>query len=150
METVDPVDAAGEGVHGGTQENAIGGAGPLAALRRALQDRGLRHQTAYRLPHDVPRIADLAFPELKVAVFLDRCFWRECPEPHLDERTDAGHWSEEAGRERRRNALSDRRLFADGWAVVHVWEHQDPRRAAEQIAEVVRDRALMRRERGAR
>lgn len=77
----------------------------------------------------------------RVAVFVDGCFWHGCkehsPRPPA---TNDWYWPEKIQRNRERDADTDTVLRAAGWAVVRVWEHEDPASAADQIALVVASR----------
>src|SRR4051794_33648294 len=54
--------------------------GPERALRSALHAAGLRFRKDYRLNVAGSRIRpDIAFTRLRVAVFVDGCFWHGCP-----------------------------------------------------------------------
>ena len=120
--------------------------GPELALRRALHARGLRYRVDHPLPFDRRRRADVLFTRAKVAVFVDGCFWHGCPEHGTTPRTNARFWSDKIGRNRARDADTTARLEAAGWVVLRFWEHDDPDRAAADVARAVmhatrRDRA---------
>ena len=53
---------------------------PERALRSAAHARGLRYRVNVRPVEEVRRTADLVFPVVKVAAFLDGCFWHGCSE----------------------------------------------------------------------
>lgn len=48
-------------------------------LRTELHKRGLRYRVNYVVLQKPRRTADIAFTKLKVAVFVDGCFWHGCP-----------------------------------------------------------------------
>lgn len=83
---------------------------------------------------------DFVFYNLRVAIFIDGCFWHGCPEHGTRPRTNAGYWNPKIEgnvfRDRRNNAA----LEARGWAVIRVWEHEDPELAASRIVEAVASR----------
>jgi DNA mismatch endonuclease, patch repair protein len=88
----------------------------------------------------VRREADVLFVGPKVAVFVDSCFWHCCPEHGTWPSANGSWWREKLEANRRRDRDTDARLHADGWAVVRIWEHEDPRAAAVRVREVVRER----------
>lgn len=110
---------------------------PELALRSAAHALGLRYRVSIRPLRELRRTADLVFPRVKVAVFLDGCFWHGCPEHHTVAATNATFWAEKVASNRSRDQDTDRRLADAGWTSIRVWEHEDPNAAAERIREVV-------------
>nr|WP_307801615.1 very short patch repair endonuclease [Actinomadura violacea] len=113
---------------------------PELALRRAVHALGLRYRVSTRPLPAVRRTADLVFTRARVAVFMDGCFWHGCPQHHTKSATNAGYWAEKVRRNRERDAETDRLFFEAGWLVLRFWEHDEPDKAALQIAEQVRAR----------
>lgn len=114
---------------------------PELALRRAVHGLGLRYRVSARPLPAVRRTADLVFTRAKVAVFMDGCFWHGCPDHHTKSATNAEYWAAKLEGNRERDRETDRLFREEGWLVIRVWEHEDPSRAAVQIAETVRSRA---------
>jgi DNA mismatch endonuclease (patch repair protein) len=79
----------------------------------------------------------MVFPRLKVAVYLDGCFWHACPEHHSVSKTNAEFWATKVEKNRARDADTNQRLRDAGWTVIRVWEHEDPVAAAASIKQVV-------------
>jgi DNA mismatch endonuclease (patch repair protein) len=113
---------------------------PELALRRAVHALGLRYRVSMRPLPTVRRTADLVFTRAKVAVFMDGCFWHGCPEHHTKSATNAAFWAEKVRRNRERDAETDRLFTEAGWLVMRFWEHEEPLKAALQVAEEVRAR----------
>lgn len=110
---------------------------PELRLRSLLHKRGLRYRVASRPLPGLRRTADVVFPRLKVAVFVDGCYWHGCPE-HLRASTkNAEFWRAKIEGNRARDAETDRLLGEAGWTVIRVWEHEDPVEAADRVAEVI-------------
>jgi DNA mismatch endonuclease, patch repair protein len=121
---------------------------PEMAVRRLLHAMGLRFRVD-RAPIDgLRRRADIVFGPAKVAVYVDGCFWHGCP-AHARPKTIANtdYWSAKMDRNRARDADTDRRLGEAGWAVVRVWEHDDPRSVAANVVDLVTVRLSRMRER---
>lgn len=93
---------------------------PELALRRALWREGLR----YRLRLDLPGSPDLAFPNRRLALFVDGCFWHGCPLHYSAPTTRAEFWAVKL----RDNVLRDQRvdaLLADlSWSPLRAWQHE--------------------------
>lgn len=115
---------------------------PERALRSRLHRRGLRFRK------DLPVVAngvktrpDLVFSGARVAVFVDGCFWHRCPEHFQQPRANAEWWHAKLDRNVERDRRADDALARDGWAVLRVWEHEDPDEAAVRVELLVRERA---------
>jgi DNA mismatch endonuclease, patch repair protein len=106
------------------------------AVRSRLHKDGLRFRVNYRVPQ-LRRTADIAFPKLQVAIFVDGCFWHGCPEHGTWPKENADWWRGKIEANKRRDRDTDSQLAMAGWTVIRVWEHEDPELAAEEIAEVV-------------
>ena len=114
---------------------------PELAVRSAVHRLGLRFRVAARpLPY-VRRSADLVFRPVRVAVFVDGCFWHGCPEHYVASVSHRDYWANKISRNRARDADTDQRLVMEGWLPIRVWAHEDPKRVAEVVAAVVRQRA---------
>ncbi|MBO3746193.1 very short patch repair endonuclease [Streptosporangiaceae bacterium NEAU-GS5] len=133
-----PTQAANEGVRKSMQANRGRDTKPELALRRAVHALGLRYRVSVRPLPRLRRTADIVFTRVKVAVFIDGCFWHGCPEHHTKAATNADYWAEKVRRNRERDAETDRLLMDAGWTVIRVWEHENPVESALKIEAVVR------------
>ncbi len=109
-------------------------------LRRCLHAMGLRYRVDQAVLKRPRRTADLVFTRARVAVFVDGCFWHGCPEHASWPKSNADFWRDKIETNRRRDKDTDDRLEAEGWAVVRIWEHEDPHEAANRIARLYRVR----------
>lgn len=130
--------AASPGVRRSMQANRGRDTKPELALRREVHRQGLRYYVSRRPIKEVRRTADLVFPRVQVAVFMDGCFWHGCPEHHTSAKTNAAFWANKVQGNRARDAETDRLLREGGWTVVRVWEHEDPAEAARRVQDAVR------------
>lgn len=90
-------------------------------FRKALWQAGLR----YRLhPSNVPGTPDLAIRKIRVAVFIDGCFWHGCPFHFVPPHTRTEFWVLKIRRNRERRQEVRRELSKQGWKIVELWEHQ--------------------------
>lgn len=67
---------------------------------------------------------DFVFPKLKVAVFVDGCFWHGCPKHATWPKTRAAFWKKKILGNKARDRRVNRALRAKGWTVIRVWEHE--------------------------
>ncbi|MDO4905794.1 MAG: very short patch repair endonuclease [Lautropia sp.] len=107
------------------------------ALRRELHRLGLRYRVAFQVLSKPRRVADVAFPGRKIAVFVDGCFWHGCPRHATWPKRNADFWREKIETNRIRDLDTDARLAAIGWRVLRFWAHESPKDAARRVAEVV-------------
>lgn len=67
---------------------------------------------------------DFAFPKLKVAVFVDGCFWHGCPKHATRPKGNSAFWSAKLDANKARDRKVNRELRAKGWRVLRIWEHE--------------------------
>ena len=66
---------------------------------------------------------DFVFPRLKLAVFVDGCFWHGCPQHGTKPKGNAAFWRRKFATNVARDRLVTRTLRKAGWRVLRVWEH---------------------------
>ena len=94
---------------------------PERVLGEALHARGLAFDAHAKTPVGRP---DLVFVTLRVAVFIDGCFWHGCPTHYVRPRTKTEFWFGRLVENVSRDRAQTRDLEALGWTVVRVWEHE--------------------------
>ena len=67
---------------------------------------------------------DFVFPEARLAVFADGCFWHGCPECGHVPRTNRPFWAAKIERNRERDKKTTEHLEAEGFHVLRIWEHE--------------------------
>ena len=106
------------------------------ALRTALRERGLRYRVDWPIP-ETRRRADIVFVRLKVAVFVDGCFWHACPRHATWPKSNGAWWRAKIQANILRDRTTDGHLRRSGWVVLRFWEHAEPDLAARRIAAVL-------------
>ena len=106
-------------------------------LRRQLYRRGLRYRVDYGVLKKPRRVADVAFPGLRIAIFVDGCFWHGCPQHATWPKRNAEFWRLKIEANRIRDADTNARLFGIGWTVLRFWEHESPIEATDAVAQTV-------------
>lgn len=104
--------------------------GPELLVRRELHRRGLRFRVNHRL---LPGRPDVAFTRVRLAVFIDGCFWHMCPDHGTMPKNNAEWWLAKLQRNVERDREKDRKLSELGWQSLHFWEHEDPGAVASII-----------------
>lgn len=96
---------------------------PELELRRVCWSRlGLRYRVNLKAaPLGKP---DFWFPNEKVAVFVDGCFWHGCPVHYVAPATRSDFWQSKLEANRNRDALVTASLAREGWEVLRFWEHE--------------------------
>lgn len=106
-------------------------------LRRELYRNGLRYRVDYEVLKKPRRVADVAFPGLKIALFVDGCFWHGCPEHATWPKQNAEFWRQKIEANRLRDADTNSRLLDIGWTVLRFWEHESPIKVTETVVQTV-------------
>ncbi|MEO6335967.1 MAG: very short patch repair endonuclease [Verrucomicrobiota bacterium] len=100
----------------------------LILLFRQNKITGWRRQTEVRIQKTGDRIfkvrSDFIFPKLKLAVFVDGCFWHCCPKHSNVPVGNRAFWERKLRSNRARDLLVTRTLRARGWRVMRIWEHE--------------------------
>src|SRR5579863_6250703 len=87
-------------------------------LRERLPDGWVKH------PAHVPGRPDFYFEDLKLAVFVNGCFWHACPKCGRIPKTRVKFWRTKIEQNRLRDNRVRRNLWRDGYHVFCIWEHQ--------------------------
>ncbi|PTL78069.1 very short patch repair endonuclease [Vitiosangium sp. GDMCC 1.1324] len=111
-----------------------------SVLRRELHARGLRYRIHVPVLTKPRRVADVVFGGLRVAVFVDGCFWHGCPLHATWPKENAEFWRAKIVANQERDRDTDERLRTEGWKVVRVWAHEPPEQAARRIAKIIEKR----------
>jgi DNA mismatch endonuclease (patch repair protein) len=101
-------------------------------LIRILRDHGI---TGWRRNAQVFGSPDFVFPERRVAVFVDGCFWHGCPIDGDRPATNRAFWNRKISGNMARDRHVNYKLRKEGWSVVRVWQHdlRNPAKVAGRI-----------------
>jgi DNA mismatch endonuclease, patch repair protein len=90
----------------------------LALLFRKLKITGWRrHQKLFGKP-------DFVFRSLKLAVFVDGCFWHGCSRHGSRPRENRLFWERKISTNKKRDRLVNQTLRKSGWRIIRIWEHE--------------------------
>ena len=95
--------------------------GPELAVRRTLWRAGLRYRVHDRT---LPGTPDVSNKRLRLAVFVDGCFWHGCPECYTEPKSNVEFWRAKVRRNRARRKEVKEDLEGIGFRVVEIWEHE--------------------------
>lgn len=90
----------------------------MIAIFRQRQITGWRrHQRIFGNP-------DFIFPKLRLAVFVDGCFWHGCPKHGTQPADNRAFWKKKLVRNQARDRLVNRTLRSANWRVLRIWQHE--------------------------
>jgi DNA mismatch endonuclease (patch repair protein) len=67
---------------------------------------------------------DFIFPQGKIALFVDGCFWHGHDCRNTKPSDNADYWRKKIERNKRRDELVNETLTEKGWKVLRIWECQ--------------------------
>jgi DNA mismatch endonuclease, patch repair protein len=103
-------------------------------LRSALHAAGLRFRVDLLVRSEGLRVhVDIAFTRVRLAAFVDGCFWHGCPMHQHVPKRNRGYWVPKLVANVTRDRAVDAALRGDGWTIVRVWEHERVEEAARRI-----------------
>ncbi len=92
-----------------------------AAFSRELWHRGLRFRKNVSGLRGKP---DIAVKKVRVAIFLDSCFWHGCPEHGTLPSDNRDYWAAKIARTVVRDCEVSNEYHELGWTVLRFWEHE--------------------------
>lgn len=87
----------------------------ISILRKAHLTGWRRHQKMLGNP-------DFVWPQKKIALFVDGCFWHGCPTCKRTPKSNVDFWENKIRTNKSRDLRYTRYLRAHGWHVIRVWE----------------------------
>ena len=82
------------------------------------------HISGWRRNQAVLGKPDFIFPQQKVVLFVDGCFWHGCPKHSNMPKNNRAFWAKKPGANKDRDKFVNGKLRKMGWKVVRVWEHE--------------------------
>jgi DNA mismatch endonuclease (patch repair protein) len=104
----------------------------VALLRRSRITGWRRHPRLFGSP-------DFVFPEHRLAVFADGCFWHGCPRHATKPASNRAFWKKKLARNKTRDRLVTRTLKERGWSVLRVWQHELLRQHEQRLIRRIRN-----------
>jgi len=103
--------------------NKASNTSPELSLRKALQSNKLK---GYRLHRkDLPGRPDIVCSKIKLAIFVNGCFWHRCPYCNLPlPKSNTDFWKNKFERNQLRDERKTDELKKLGWTVLTIWECQ--------------------------
>lgn len=89
-------------------------------VRRVVREIGV----GYSLRRKLPGSPDLVVTSLRIAIFVDGCFWHQCPQHYTEPVRNRDFWRAKIARNVERDHRVNRELRQLGWRVVRIWDHE--------------------------
>ena len=100
----------------------------LAKIFRRNKIIGWRKQIEIRIQKSGAGIfkvrPDFIFRQVRLALFVDGCFWHGCPKHGTKPKNNRIFWKNKFARNKARDVLVTRTLRRAGWRVFRIWEHE--------------------------
>lgn len=81
-----------------------------------------KHITGWRRNYKLFGKPDFTFPQCKVAVFVDGCFWHGHDCRNTRPKDNADYWTKKRERNMNRDKEVTQTLQHKGWTVIRLWE----------------------------
>ena len=78
--------------------------------------------TGWRRHRPLPGRPDFVWPRMKLAVFVDGCFWHGHNCRNLTSKTNTAAWQDKIAKTQARDRRTNRQLRRLGWKVIRIWE----------------------------
>jgi len=86
-----------------------------------LKEAGIKGwQSQQKVANTTP---DFIFPDQRLAIFVDGCFWHGCPAHFKLPANRSSYWAGKIMRNRERDLENSSQLGLSGWRTVRLWEH---------------------------
>ncbi len=104
-------------------------------LIRFFRQHGITGWRRKQVPFGRP---DFVFPLLRVAMFVDGCFWHGCQLHGRVPTSNSDYWLPKIARNRSRDKEVTRTLQKNGWRVLRIWDHELAVKNTQQLLKRVR------------
>jgi DNA mismatch endonuclease (patch repair protein) len=105
-------------------------------LARLFRQAGIK---GWRRHLRLPGTPDFAFPNERLVIFVDGCFWHGCPRHASFPVTRRAFWLKKFDDNKARDHRVNLQLRRLGWRVLRLWEHElkNPNRCLSRLAQVI-------------
>ncbi len=83
---------------------------------------------------------DFAIKKLKIAIFIDSCFWHKCPKHFRKPTANNSYWTQKITRNVERAREVNSHLKKQDWRVIRFWEHEikkNPKKCINKIKKIL-------------
>lgn len=90
-------------------------------FRKALWKKGFRYRKNSSKHLGKP---DLVLPKYKTVIFIDSCFWHNCPKHGYLPKSNLKYWRKKIERNKERDKEVSKHYKKIGWKIFRIWEHK--------------------------
>ena len=117
-----------------------GNKGTEIALLKLMRRNSI---VGWRRNHNLFGKPDFIFLKVRLAVFVDGCFWHGCPKHATQPVSNRAFWKKKLARNRARDQIVNRALRRLDWKVIRIWQHELARKNETRLLKRIH-RALKR------
>ncbi len=88
---------------------------------RALWNKGIRFRRNSKKLLGKP---DISIKKYKIVIFIDSCFWHQCPLHANMPKSNVDYWEAKLDRNKMRDAVVTNYYKENGWNILRIWEHE--------------------------
>lgn len=90
-------------------------------LIKILKEKRIK---GWRRNSTLPGKPDFVYPKLRIAIFVDGCFWHGCKQHCRLPSSNKDYWIAKIKRNQTRDKNISKKLKTLGWKVIRIWEHE--------------------------
>ncbi len=90
-------------------------------FRKALWNKGFRYSKNSAKYFGKP---DLVLKKYKTVIFIDSCFWHNCPRHGYLPKSNLKYWKKKIEQNKQRDKTVNRYYKKIGWTATRIWEHE--------------------------
>ena len=98
-----------------------GGKSTELKIIKTLRGKRLK---GWRRNFKLPGTPDFVYPTLRIAIFVDGCFWHGCKKHCRLPSSNQEYWIEKIERNKARDKAISKKLKLLSWEVIRIWEHE--------------------------
>lgn len=104
-------------------------------FRKTLWKKGFRYKKNSSKYFGKP---DLALPKHKTVIFIDSCFWHNCPKHGYLPKSNLRYWRKKIERNKERDKEVGKHYKKIGWKIFRIWEHEIKKNSEKAIQKVIK------------
>ncbi|MCE0497846.1 MAG: very short patch repair endonuclease [Methylacidiphilales bacterium] len=83
---------------------------------------------------------DFIFERVRLALFVDGCFWHGCPRCYSEPKSNRAFWRRKVTVNRKRDLTVNRTLRKSGWQVLRIWQHELTKKNEKRLLRKIKQR----------
>lgn len=102
-------------------------------VSKELWNKGYRFR---RNTKDLFGKPDISIKKYKIVIFIDSCFWHQCPIHGNMPKTNVEYWKPKLERNVERDKEVDEYYKQKGWNIKRIWEHEVKKDLEKVVTEI--------------